>query len=158
MVGAGITFVLTENFLLLLIAATVGVISPSGNEVGPFLSIEQAALSQVIPANRRTGVFAWYSLVGSFATATGSLAGGLAVHGLQLIESPAASYRTVIVGYAVLGLLLAGLFLKLSSAVEVPPAARNTAPQRLGLGKSRHVVFRLSSLFALDAFGGDELT
>ena len=154
MVGAGITFVLTENFLLLLIAATVGVISPSGNEVGPFLSVEQAALSQVMPANRRTGVFALYSLVGSFATATGSLAGGLAVHGLQLIESPAASYRTVIAGYAVLGLLLAGLFLKLSSAVEAPPPARKPASQRLGLGKSRHVVFRLSSLFALDAFGG----
>lgn len=154
MIGAGVAFVLTENFLLLLLAATVGVISPSGNEVGPFLSVEQAALAQVIPAKRRTSVFAWYSLVGSFATAIGSLAGGLAVHGLQWIESPAASYRTVIVGYAVLGLLLAGLFIRLSSAVEIGPATQHTAPGRFGLGKSRRVVFRLSSLFALDAFGG----
>lgn len=45
MVGARIAFVLTHNFLLLLIAATVGVISPSGNEVGPFVSVEHAALS-----------------------------------------------------------------------------------------------------------------
>jgi hypothetical protein len=35
---------------LLTIAGTLGVISPSGNEVGPFWSIEQAALSQVIPS------------------------------------------------------------------------------------------------------------
>lgn len=154
MIGAGVAFVLTENFFLLLIAATVGVISPSGNEVGPFLSVEQAALAQVVPSNRRTNVFAWYSVVGSFATAFGSLAGGLAVQGLQLIASPAASYRTVIVGYAVLGLLLAGLFLKLSHVVEVAPVGASTAPGRLGLGKSRRVVFRLSSLFALDAFGG----
>ena len=69
-VFAGVLFASTTNFLLLLLAATIGVISPSGNEVGPFLSIEQAALSQIIPAERRTHVFAWYNLTGSFATAT----------------------------------------------------------------------------------------
>src|SRR5689334_10480 len=44
MLFAGILFAVTTNFWLLLFAATVGVISPSGNEVGPFLAIEQAAL------------------------------------------------------------------------------------------------------------------
>src|SRR5258706_2602434 len=47
MAGAGLAFASTKDFLFLTIAATIGVISPSGNEVGPFLSIEQAALSQV---------------------------------------------------------------------------------------------------------------
>src|SRR5437773_11015431 len=46
MVFAGVLFALTSQFWLLLLAATIGVISPSGNEVGPFLSVEQAALSQ----------------------------------------------------------------------------------------------------------------
>ena len=73
--GAG-CLPLTRNFYVLLLAATIGVISPSGNEVGPFLSIEQAALSQLVPDERRTAVFAWYNLVGSFATALGALAGG----------------------------------------------------------------------------------
>ena len=72
----GLVFALTREFPLLLVAGTIGVISPSGNEVGPFLSIEQAALSQVIPAGP-TAVFAWYTLTGSFATALGSLAGGV---------------------------------------------------------------------------------
>ena len=58
------------------LAATVGVISPSGNEVGPFLSIEQAALSHVVRDRDRTAVFAWYQLAGSVATALGALVGG----------------------------------------------------------------------------------
>src|SRR5262249_13012982 len=61
MVLAGTLFALTPNFWLLLVAATVGVVSPSGNEVGPFLSIEQASLSQIVPAGNRVKVFAWYN-------------------------------------------------------------------------------------------------
>ncbi len=56
MLFAGILFALTQNFVALLIAATIGVLSPSGNEVGPFLSVEQAALSQTVPGERRTHV------------------------------------------------------------------------------------------------------
>jgi len=48
MAAAGLAFACTKNLLLLIIAGTIGVISPSGNEVGPFLSIEQAALSHVV--------------------------------------------------------------------------------------------------------------
>src|SRR5579864_8727924 len=42
MVCAGLTFAYTRSLLWLIVAGTLGVISPSGNEVGPFLSIEQA--------------------------------------------------------------------------------------------------------------------
>lgn len=58
MAAAGLAFACTRNFLLLILAGTIGVISPSGNEVGPFLSIEQAALSHVVPARTRTEMFA----------------------------------------------------------------------------------------------------
>src|SRR5690349_19009687 len=44
MTGAGLAFSLSTNFLVLLIAATLGVISPSATEIGPFLSVEQAAI------------------------------------------------------------------------------------------------------------------
>src|SRR5439155_873428 len=60
MAAAGLIFAYTRDVLFLILAGTIGVISPSGNEVGPFLSIEQAALSQVVPARSRTAVFAWY--------------------------------------------------------------------------------------------------
>src|SRR5512136_198504 len=49
MIFAGISFALTAEFIVLAIAAIIGVISPSGNEIGPFLSIEQAALSEILP-------------------------------------------------------------------------------------------------------------
>src|SRR3954447_18195362 len=54
MIFAAVVFAITDNFWLLPLAATVGVISPRGNEVWPFLPIEQAALSQTISSQRRT--------------------------------------------------------------------------------------------------------
>lgn len=154
MAGAGVAFVLTRNVFLLILAAVLGVISPSGNEIGPFLSIEQAALTQLISNKRRTQFFAWYNLVGSFATATGALTGGwfaqiLQNNGWTALES----YRLLLVGYATGGLLLLLLFLNLSKHVEVE-AIQDTTRRILGLHRSRHVVFKLSSLFAMDAFAG----
>ncbi|MDD2811265.1 MFS transporter, partial [Rhodoferax sp.] len=49
MLGAGLVFMVTDNIAVLMAAAIVGVISPSGNEIGPFLSVEQASLSQIVP-------------------------------------------------------------------------------------------------------------
>jgi MFS family permease len=156
MVAAGIAFAGTASFVLLVIAGTVGVISPSGNEVGPFLPIEQAALSQIVPGDRRTAVFAWYTLAGAFATATGSLAGGTLSQALtRTTHSPVAGYRVVVVLYALLGALLAVCFARVSKAVELDPAvAANATQGRWGISRSRDVVVKLSALFALDAFGG----
>jgi len=153
MVAAGVTFAWTRDFLLLVIAGTIGVISPSGNEVGPFLPIEQAALAHVVPSDARTAVFAWYTLAGSLATAAGSLCGGVLSQALQrTAATPLASYRVVVLLYAALGAVLALLFTRLSPATEV--AASDATATRFGIGRSRAVVLRLSGLFALDAFAG----
>lgn len=154
MAGAGIAFVLTRNVILLIIAAIVGVISPSGNEIGPFLSVEQAGLTQLISSKRRTQFFAWYNLVGSFATATGALTGGWLAQALQNNAWTALeSYRVVLIGYAIGGFLLLFLFLNLTKSIEVE-LTTDTAKRILGLHRSRDVVFKLSSLFAMDAFAG----
>ncbi len=156
MIAAGVVFILTKNIYLLMIAAVIGVISPSGNEIGPFLSVEQAGLTQLIPDNLRTKVFAWYNLAGSFATATGALAGGwlsqfLQKEGISTINS----YRAVLVGYALGGAILLLLFLGVSSTIEIRRSPDQPAKQTiLGLHRSRAVVLRLSGLFAVDAFAG----
>ena len=49
MLAAGVVFLITNNIVILMAAAIIGVISPSGNEIGPFLSVEQAALTQLVP-------------------------------------------------------------------------------------------------------------
>jgi MFS family permease len=160
MAAAGLVFTSTRMLWLLVVAGTVGVISPSGNEVGPFLSIEQAALSHVVTDRTRTEVFAWYTLTGSLATALGALAGGTATRVLQnAAMAPVSSYRGVVILYAALGIVLALLFSCLSPAAEAMTLGEKKAFQLTfaglsGLDRSRDVVMKLSALFALDSFGG----
>ncbi len=155
MFAAGIAFIVTNNVAILMAAAIIGVISPSGNEIGPFLSVEQAGLTQVVPNKTRTNVFAWYNLVGSFATALGALAGGWLAQFLQTEGwSALAAYRVVLSGYALGGLILAVLFLSLSETIEVHGTVSTDIKRVLGLHRSKSVVMHLSALFALDAFAG----
>ena len=139
---AAAVFATTRDFTLLLLAATIGVISPSGNEVGPFLAIEQVALAQTAPAEERTSLFAWYNLTGSFATALGALAAGAFT-----------SYRNVVIGYGLLGLAMAVVFARLSPNVE-SPARASAGMSRLAIHRSKGIVAKLSALFALDSFAG----
>jgi len=158
MMLAGLVFLLTTNPLLITLAAIIGIVSPSGGEIGPFISIEQAALSQLIPDNKRTRLFGWYNLTGSFATAVGALTGGwlaslLQEAGLGKLES----YQWIMAGYAICGFFLLLLFFYLSREVEVSISAAITPGSTktvIGLHGSKGIVFKLSGLFALDAFGG----
>jgi len=155
MVLGGIVFALTDQFAILAVAAVIAVLSPSGNEVGPFLSVEQASLSEIVADDRRTTVFAWYQLAGSLATAAGSLIAGLSV---QLLldagTAPAAAYRTVIVAYALAGVAIGLLASRVSSRVESRAPADPSMSRRFGLYRSQRVVAKLAGLFAIDAFGG----
>jgi MFS family permease len=160
MAAAGLAFASTSNLLFLVIAGTIGVISPSGHEVGPFLSIEQAALSHIVPAAARTEVFAWYTLAGSLATALGALFGGGLSQTLQhTAMTHVQSYRAIVFLYAALGVALTFLFLRLSTSVEASPVANGSVASSgiadiFGIARSRNVVVKLSSLFALDSFAG----
>jgi MFS family permease len=157
MVAAGVVFAATSWVPLLIIAATLGVISPTGNEVGPFLAVEQAALSQATPDARRTPTFAWYNLAGYVATAVGALAAGLISQALLGAGFGAVdAYRGIVIGYAVVGLGMAAVFAQVGPGVEPPvaPPVDDGIRRRLGLGRSKGIVARLSALFALDAFAG----
>jgi MFS family permease len=157
MVAAGAFFAVTSWPPLLILAATIGVISPTGNEVGPFLAVEQAALSQATPDARRTPTFAWYNLAGYVATAVGALAAGLVSQALlNAGVGPVDAYRAIVVGYSIVGLLMAFVFGRVGPAVEAPHVETKDdgIRRRLGLGRSRGIVARLSLLFSIDAFGG----
>jgi len=153
---AGGVLAATTNLVLIAIAAIIGVVSPNGSEIGPFISIEQSALAQIVGDSRRTRVFAWYNLAGSFAAALGALAGGALVQSLRGGGyGELSSYRAVLCVYAGIGALLALLFTRLSPSVESPPRTTAvTMNSRFGLHRSRRTVLALSGLFALDAFGG----
>jgi MFS family permease len=154
MIAAAAVFASTHVFLLLLIAATVGVISPGGNEVGPFLAVEQVALAQTATRETRTALFAWYNLAGSFATAGGSLVAGFMTSILLRNGfSAASSYRSAILGYGALGVLLALGFSRLTPTVEGAPRELHVK-SLFRVHRSRGIVLRLSALFAVDSFAG----
>lgn len=130
---AGGVFATTENTIVLTLAAIVGTISPSGSEVGPFLSIEQAAISQEVSAADRTRVFGYYQLTGSLSNALGALAGGwlariVTSHGHTQLDA----FRAVLLVYAALGIVMAALFFGLSvtssRSITSARASASTAP------------------------------
>jgi hypothetical protein len=156
--------------IVLIIAAILGTLGPNDGEAGPFLSIEQAALPQTVPNHHRIQAFAWFNLVGSFAKALGALAGGGLVQILAWCDiAPLAPYRSVVIGYALLGMVLGVLLSCMSAAIEVKRFQHDQPAQRdkskagwpdgirrswIGLHRSRGVVGTLAALFMLDAFGG----
>jgi MFS family permease len=159
--ATGLAFALSGNLLLLTIAAIVGTLSPGGSEVGPSQPIELAALPQTVPDRFRTNIFAWYNLVGSFASALGALSAGLLAQTLQASgTTPVASYRDVLAVYGALGVVLAFMFSRLSREVEVPapPSLDQGTSRRFGLHRSRSIVLKLSGLFMVDSFAGGLVT
>lgn len=148
---AGAVFVFTRNPIVLTLAAVIGTISPSGAEVGPFMSIEQAALSQRVSGSERTRTFGFYQLAGSLSNALGALVGGYLAHAVVARgHTELDGYRAVLLVYAGLGLVLALLFSQLTSAVEV---TQKNATKGVGLHRSRSAVTKLAALFAVDSFG-----
>ena len=67
----------------------------------------------------------------------------------------AAAFRPILLAYAGIGVALIGGFSLLSSAIEATRDESVPPPKAvLGLHESWRIVFKLSLLFALDAFGG----
>jgi MFS family permease len=139
------------------LAALLGSLSPTGQDVGPFQSLEQAALPSTTSARNRTSVFAWYNLGASVAAATGALIPGAFLVAGHL--SPAKMDRAVLVGYAACGGALTVLAQLLTRNVE--PAPRQDAPRRGGrarlslrLHRSRQFVMRMAAVQGADALAG----
>ena len=150
MAFAGSVFAMSTNPIYLAVAAVIGTISPSGKEVGPFLSIEQAILPETTDERQRTSVFSAYNLIGSLAGALGALAVTIPSF---FFFSAVEGYRILIWSYVGAALLLALLFALLSLQVESKNRALGEQ-RRFGVNKSRTMVAKLAGLFAIDAFAG----
>lgn len=159
MAATGVIFGLVTSYPVLLLAAFFGTLGTSASETAPFLPIDQAMLAQITPPERRTALFARYNLIASGSSAVGALAAGLPAL-LAGVGLPLASGIRLLFGaYAVLGLVVAGLSLRLSSPVEAPvghPIEVQSLKQRFApqLHRSRSIVWRLTALFSVDALAG----
>src|SRR5438270_181451 len=154
MAAAGIALATRQGFLVLLPLSAIGALSPTGQENGPFLSLEQAALSQTTAAPHRVMPYAWFNLAGSVAAALGALAAGAVPAAFRVMGgTAAAAEQSLIWASAAAGVILAGQYLALSAAVEVAATGRpdDASP---GLGRSRRAVIKLTALFGVDALAG----
>ncbi|MCC6175273.1 MAG: MFS transporter [Chloroflexi bacterium] len=152
MASAGLIFALTDSVWLLVIAAFIGVISPGGGDVGSALALEQAAMAQTVRGEHRTTVFAWGNLVASASAALGALAAGVPTLIHQVGTATLDAYRLTLLAYAACGLVLLGLFARLSPAVEAPITHVDGAKRWLRLHRSRGLIVRFSALLALNSF------
>jgi MFS family permease len=145
----GLAFPAIESFAFVLVVSFIGSINPSGGDLGPLVPLEHAKLTQDAADAQRTHVFARYSLIGTLATAAGSLAAAapefLTSHGFAEVMA----LKAMFYGYAGLGALAALFYARLPRdhlhVRDVPKAA---------LGPSRGIVYKLAALFSLDAFAG----
>src|SRR5207237_8170529 len=73
----GLAFPNVEHFLLIALVAFIGTINPSGGDLGAVVPLEHAVLARGASNERRTQVFARYSLIGALSAAAGALAASL---------------------------------------------------------------------------------
>lgn len=150
MILGGALVASSTNRFVLLVAAAIGMLSPSGQEIGPFMSLEQAIMSGV-SEGRQTWAYAWYNLIASFSTAFGALVAGLSALAPHLGITQTSAEGILMWAYAAVGLVLLVLYSRLGPAAEVKPTA---AGPHAPLHRSRKVVLQLTALFGVDAMAG----
>ena len=134
MLLSGAVFALGSNYWLLLAAAVVGVISVSGNEIGPFRAVEESTLAGLVGEESRSDIFAWYVVVGTFGSAVGLTGAGWVVEGFKKRAGweELDAYRVVFWLYALIGLVKSLLTFLLSTRCEVhgyqPARTESSAP------------------------------
>ncbi|GAA5999583.1 uncharacterized protein JCM10292_004247 [Rhodotorula paludigena] len=144
-------FYLSRNYVVLLVAAALGVISPSGNEVGPFSSVEVGILSQLVEPENRVFVLMHYQVLGFVGLAVGSLVAGSAISTLDGMadKSLEECYGYVFLAYGLIAVVKVILSLSLSEHVELDP--RQAALPQVGPPTERQPLLRRRPLYGRTA-------
>lgn len=128
MVLSGATFVLVDNYWILLAAAVVGVVSANGSDLGPFRAIEESTLSHLTGPKTRSDVLAWYITIASVGSAVGTEMAGRVVESLKRREGwrETDAYHAIFWVYVGMGFVNIACTLSLSDACEILPEAVQT--------------------------------
>jgi MFS family permease len=153
---SGVIFFVTENPLALIIASLLGTLNITGSETSAFLSIEQSILPQTIKDNRkRNTLFGFYNMVGTFAMGAGILIANLpTIIQNELEFDQIYAIKLLFLFYSLLGVLVIGIYLKLSSDIEIKKEKTLKPISKILNPKSKKIVTKLSGLFAIDSFAG----
>jgi MFS family permease len=138
-VVSALVFLTTEQPWLIVAAAMVGNLAVGTGETGPFLTLEQVAVTRATPRERLTTALSWYNLAGYAASALGAAAVGYAG------PSPRPLFAVFLLG----GLVQMGAYALMRPDPGRPAVIRHTVPM-----PSRPLIHRLAALFALDSLAG----
>lgn len=153
--GGAIALALSSHPVVLGVAAFVGMANGMGRDRGASLVLEQAVLPETTSDRDRTRTFARYNVLQDIGHALGALLAGLPTLLQQLTAATEVSALRVSVGlYAILCLLPCVAYLRLSPRIERSRLARE---QRVS-PQTKSILWKISSLFALDSLGGGFLT
>lgn len=153
---SGGVFFATENYFALIIAAFIGTINVTGSETGAFLSLEQAILPQTVKnIKKRNTIFALYNMIGTFAMAGGILLASLP----QVMDetfgfSTIASFKPLFLIYMLAGIAVVVIYFFFSKEIEVKKSLDSKSFSSNLSPKSKQIILKMSSLFALDSFAG----
>jgi MFS family permease len=154
--GGAVALSLGSNPAFLAAAAFLGMVNGMGRDRGAALVLEQAILPATATAGDRTRVFAWYNVCQDLGHALGGIAAGLpTLLRAALPIAPIHALRLSVLAYAALMALTLVLYARLS-ADAVAPGPR--APRFRPSPETTRILWRISSLFALDSLGGGFLT
>jgi MFS family permease len=153
--AGGVALAVSDHPVVLGVVAFLGMVNGMGRDRGAALVLEQAALPATVKDAGRTLAFAKYNVLQDAGHAVGSLAAGLPalLRDLGWASEPAAFQASLFL-YAGLSCLPAVAYLRLSRAVEARPVSgrMRVSPD------SRRLLWRISSLFAVDSLAGGFLT
>jgi MFS family permease len=129
----------TDQPWLVVAAAMIGNLAVGTGETGPFLTLEQVAVTRASPREQLTSALSVYNLVGYAASAVGAAA----------VARAGASPRLL---FAVF--LLGGLVQIVAYGLMRPDTPSAGARRAIAAMPSRPLVRRLAALFALDSLAG----
>jgi MFS family permease len=152
-VAGGAALALASDPLLAALAAFAGMVNGMGRDRGASAVLEQAMLPATVTDAERTRAFAWYNVLQDTGHALGALLAGATAALQRVGGGELAAMQLGVFGYAALLLLTVFCYAALSARVEAgaPPGRRVSQP-------TRRVLWRISSLFAVDALAGGFLT
>ena len=150
MMFTGLGFAGFQAFWPLLLIAFIGTLNPSSGDVSVFLPLEQSLLARSVGEKDRTLLFAFYSVSGSLMGAFGTLLAAFTDLGPRWLGIGALDImRLLFVLYAAIG----GAAVLIYRGVSETQFTLGETPH-IPLGASRGIVYRLTALFSVDAFGG----
>ncbi|MEA2683905.1 MAG: hypothetical protein QOK05_2233 [Chloroflexota bacterium] len=152
MAASGLVFALTSSVAALVVAGLTGTISTDPNESGPITTVEQGIIGRA-PTARRLRLFGRYNAVAYLAGAVGALAAA----GTGLLHASGqlpVSSQQLFLAFPVIGVACAAVATRVDDGDRAGVGATARTPRSRPSAR----IVQLSSLFALDAFGGGFIT